>query len=424
MIDRSIVPQINPIDSVQLPPPETRKLDNGIPVHIFDLADQNLIKIEVVFKSGSANQSAELVAEFTANMMSEGTASKTALEIANQVDFYGSFLEHSVSKDFTSFTLYCLTKYVKESLEVFADVLINPSFPENELKIQLRNDLQKFQVNSDKVSVLCRRAFTQRLYDPNHAYYGTISEESFNLNVNSLSDHYNANINFGAAEIFVSGYVKESVLENINALFGAEDVKKPNSTSIDGVFSSLPDNVMIEKEGAMQSAIRIGKLLPFKRGEGDYVPFSMLNTILGGYFSSRLMANIREDKGYTYGIGSGVIANLASTTFLISTEVNGESTQATLDEIYKEIKLLQTNLVSPEELNRVKQYVVGSFLRNSDGPFDVCERFKSTLLFGMDYSYYESYLASVQDTTAEKILEMAQKHLNIDSMLEVVAGIK
>ena len=185
----------------------------------------NREQIEVVFKNGTAHQSTDLVADLTSKMMQEGTASKTALEIANQVDFYGSFLEHNVSKDFSSFTLYCLTKYVKESLVVFADVLCNPSFPENEFKIQLRNDLQKFQVNSDKVSSLCRREFTRSLYDSNHAYHGHVTEESFGLDLDSIKNHYNSKYDLGGAEIFVSGYVKQPVLDNLNEYFGKVKLK-------------------------------------------------------------------------------------------------------------------------------------------------------------------------------------------------------
>ncbi|MFT7612566.1 MAG: zinc protease [Parvicellaceae bacterium] len=422
MIDRSIIPELSPIESVRLPQPNISELDNGIPVYTFDLADQELVKIEVVFKSGSAHELKELIADSTANMMRHGTTSKTAREIANKIDYLGSFLEYSVGKDFTSFSLFCLTKYVEDSLGIFADVLMNPTFPEDELEIQLRNDLQSFQVNSDKVSVICRKSFGENLFDSNHSYYSSITDESFSLKASSLQDHYNSKYNLKNAEIFVSGFVKEDVFKALNANFGKSFSLNSDHSNIEVANSSLPNSVLIKKEGAIQSAIRIGKLLPFGRTSDEYIPFTLLNTVLGGYFSSRLMANIREDKGYTYGVGSGVIANLAATTFLISTEVNGDATRATIEEVHKEIKILQAELIDDDELNRVKQYIVGSFLRNSDGPFDICERFKSTHLFGMDYDYYQKYLARIQAISAQELNDLANKHLQIDEMLEVVAG--
>jgi len=424
MIDRLIIPPLSPINSVRLSLPNITKLDNGIPVFAFDLSDQELVKIEVVFKSGTGHQSAGLIADSTANLMKHGTTSKTALEIANKIDYLGSFLDYSVGKDFTSFSLYSLTKYVQESLAIFADVLLNPTFPEDELVIQQRNELQKFQVNSDKVSVICRRSFGEKLYDSSHSYYSSITDESFNLKAKSLKDYYNSKLPFSEAEIFVSGYVKEDVIKALNDNFGQIKASNSSQAKIELATSSLPNSIMLEKEGAIQSAIRVGKLLPFSRSSKEYIPFTLLNTVLGGYFSSRLMNNIREDKGYTYGIGSGLIANLASTTFLISTEVNGDATKATIDEIHKEIQLLQNDLIDESELNRVKQYIVGSFLRNSDGPFDICERFKSTHLFGMDYEYYQKYLSEIQAVTAEELQSVAIQHLQIDDMLEVIAGKK
>ena len=150
--------------------------------------------------------------------------------------------------------------------------------------------------------------------------------------------------------------------------------------------------------------------------------FSVLNTILGGYFSSRLMSNIREDKGYTYGIGSGLILNLASTTFLISTEVNAEHTEDTINEIKMEINRLQNDKIPDMELRRVKNYMIGAYLKKSDGPFNVCDQFKSYLIHGIDLSYNDSYLSEIQEVNPENVRDLAVKFLNFDDQLQVVVG--
>jgi len=421
-IDRSIAPVTSDISSVRIPLPESSFLSNGIPVYSFDLADQELVKVEVVFKSGLALQSQNLVAEFTAKMLSEGTINRTGVDIANTIDFYGSFLEHSISKDFSSFTLYCLTKYADESLDIFADILCNPSFPGKEFETHKRNGLQRFKVNSDKVSVLCKREFAKKLYVADHPYYSDIDETDFNLSIDQLQTHFSEMLNFSDALIFAAGHVKQTLMRSLDRAFGRVELKKKDKPEVLRVDNSLAQNSVIPKEGALQSGIRIGRLLPIQRASTDYVPFSVLNTVLGGYFSSRLMSNIREDKGYTYGIGSGLIRNLASTTFLISTEVNAEHTQDTINEIKSEIDRLQNDKVPDMELNRVKNYMVGAYLKKSDGPFNVCDQFKSYFLHGIDLSYNDIYLSEIQEVSSENVRDLAGQFLNFKDLLQVVAG--
>jgi len=421
-IDRSIPPATSDISSVRIPMPGSSFLSNGIPVYSFDLADQELAKIEVVFRSGLAHQSQNLVADFTAKMLTEGTKNRTGIDIANTIDFYGSFLEHSISKDFSSFTLYCLTKYADESLDLFADILCNPTFPEKEFETHKRNGLQRFKVNSDKVSVLCKREFGKLLYVPNHPYYSEVDEADFNLSTDQLQTHFSEMLNFSDAFIFVSGHVKQTLIRSLDRTFGKVGLKKMDKSEVLRIDNSLAQNSVIPKEGALQSGIRIGRLLPIQRASTDYVPFSVLNTVLGGYFSSRLMSNIREDKGYTYGIGSGLIRSLASTTFLISTEVNAEHTQDTISEINREINRLQNDKVPDMELSRVKNYMIGAYLKKSDGPFNVCDQFKSYFLHGIDLSYNDSYLSEIQEVSSENVRDLAEKFLNFEDLLQVVAG--
>ena len=421
-MDRSIPPKISVVSSVNIPPPKKCFLSNGIPVFSFDLSDQKIIRIEVVFRSGTAHQSRNLVADFTSRMMAEGTSSRSGVEIANEFDYYGSFFTHSVSKDFTTFSLYCLTKYARESIDVFSDILKNPIFPEKEFETKKRNALQSFKVNSDKVSVLCKREFGKRLYQNNHPYFTDIHEENFDINTNLLIQHQKNYLNFSDAVIFLSGYVQEDLIEYMDAKFGnlnVEDIEKP---IVKRVMASKGGRAGVEKLDAIQSGIRIGRILSLRRSDPDYVPFVVLNTILGGYFGSRLMSNIREEKGYTYGIGSGLIRNIASTVFLISTEVNAEHTENTLNEVEKELQRLQKELVSESELDRVKNFLTGSYLKKSDGPFNICDQFKSYYLYGLNESYNTTYLSELQGVSAEKIRSIAVKYLNVDDMLQVIAG--
>jgi predicted Zn-dependent peptidase len=182
-------------------------------------------------------------------------------------------------------------------------------------------------------------------------------------------------------------------------------------------------SVFLHKEGALQSAIRIGRRI-ITRSHPDYPGLSVLNTLLGGYFGSRLMSNIREDKGYTYGIGSAVVSLSAAGYFFISTEVGADVTSAALDEIYKEVELLRREAVDQEELAMVRNYMMGSFLKGIDGPFALIDRFKTIHLSGLDYDYFDRYLRTLESIGPEELKDLAVRYFDRNDLCELVVGIK
>jgi predicted Zn-dependent peptidase len=177
----------------------------------------------------------------------------------------------------------------------------------------------------------------------------------------------------------------------------------------------------VEKKGSMQSAIRLGRQIVGKQ-HPDYNRFVLLNTILGGYFGSRLMSNLREDKGFTYGVSSFVANYLHNGYFAVATEVNAEHTNAALDEIYKEIKMLREKRVGSEELNLVKKYIYGSFLRTFDGPFALAEGFRAVKNFELGFDFYQNSLKEILMTDAEQLIETANKYLKADDLYRLVVG--
>jgi predicted Zn-dependent peptidase len=181
--------------------------------------------------------------------------------------------------------------------------------------------------------------------------------------------------------------------------------------------------VHIEKKGTVQSAISIGSSTINKR-HIDYHGLKILNTILGGYFGSRLMKNIREDKGFTYGINSSVSSLDLSGYKVISTEVGQKNLQRTIDEIYNEISLLQSVPVEKDELDIVRNYMSGEMVRMFDGPFALAESFKSVWEFGLDNSYYHSFAEKIKTIDPDEITELAQTYYNIDELYQVTAGSK
>jgi predicted Zn-dependent peptidase len=220
-----------------------------------------------------------------------------------------------------------------------------------------------------------------------------------------------------------AGNLPDNLDAALNNHFGKGDwgQAKAASKSLVPAMSSTHQKTLVEKSDAIQSAIRVGRIL-FNKTHPDYFKFQVLNTILGGYFGSRLMANIREDKGYTYGIGSGLNSLLHSGYFFISTEVGADVTTKALDEIHKELKLLREDLVSESELETVRNYILGQFLRSVDGPFALAEKFKAVYEFGLDYSYYDKYFHAVKTVTPAEIRDLANKYFQEKDLIECVAG--
>jgi zinc protease len=425
MLNRSIAPAFKTIDKVDVIKAQHEKLNNGIDFFSLSAGSQEIVKVEFVFRAGMYYQSATLEASTTNTMLESGTRSYTANQLSDGIDFYGSFLELQVEQDFAIVSLFSLNKYLEESLKFIEEMIKYPIFPENEFKIHIANKKQKHAINSQKVSVLARRKFTELLFGPNHPYGRDVHESDFDrLQISDLKNFFNAYYTSLNCTIFASGNIPKNMLSTLNRFFG-ENNWGGTGTDLKIKAASIKTTEkpkhFIKKDDAIQSAVRIGRIL-FNKTHPDYFKFQVLNTILGGYFGSRLMANIREDKGYTYGIGSGLNNLVHSGFFFFSTEVGADVTPQTLTEIYKQIKILREDLVSVSELETVRNYILGNFLRSVDGPFALADKFRSIWEYGLDYSYFDDYFKAVKTVTPAELRDLANKYLLEKDLIECVAG--
>jgi zinc protease len=423
-LNRTTPPAFHAVEKIHLVEAKKLQLKNGIPVYLLDAGTQEVTRIEFIFQAGIRHQDQSLVASAVNDMLDEGTHTRDAEAIAEELDFYGAFIETETQHDLASFTLFSLNKHLLATLPIVKDIIHNAAFPEAEFAIYLSNKRQKFVVDSDKVSTLARRRFNELLFGANHPY-GTVTklEDFHSLNRNSLSDFHKKNYTSDRCTIVVSGHLPEGILESLDEFFGDKNWQgnKSDNDTLPLPVSDTQRVHTIEKDGAVQSAIRIGRVL-FNKRHDDYLGMQVLNAVLGGYFGSRLMANIREDKGYTYGIGSGMVSMYDSGYFVISTEVGVDVTNAALEEIYKEIEILQTDLVSEDELELVRNYLIGVFLRSTDGPFAIGDRLKSLLGYDLGYEYYDRYVKTIRTISAEQLRDLAKKYLQKKDLIELVAG--
>ncbi len=425
-LNRKQAPDFKTIDKIDIQHAVSHTLDNGIKVYTIDSGSQELTKLEFLFKAGMYYQSQPLLASAANNLLETGTKNYSANELSDNIDFFGSFFECSVEQDFASLALFSLNKYLDKSLHYVEDIIKNPIFPKDEFDIYISNKKQKHLVNSEKVNVLARRRFSELTFGENHPYGVIVKDEDFDkLTLQSVIEFYKTFYHSANCAIIASGKLSKDLIETLNQFFGkttwghVQAIPVPQVT----IDTTKQQKHFIEKPDAIQSAVRVGRLM-FNKKNPDYFKFQVLNTILGGYFGSRLMANIREDKGYTYGIGSGLASLLHGGFFFISTEVGTDVTNDTLKEIYKEIKTLREELVDADELETVRNYVLGQFLRSVDGPYSLADKFKAIWEFDLGYDYFEKYFEAVKNITPQEIKNLANTYLQEKDLIELVVGKK
>jgi hypothetical protein len=425
MLNRAQAPSFKTIDTINIIKANHTKFSNGIDFYSLSAGSQEIVKIEFIFKAGMYHQAASLIASSTNNLLEVGSKSYSANQISDGIDFYGSFLELHVEQDFAIVSLFSLNKYLNESLKFIEELIKYPTFPDDEFKLYITNKKQNHFINSQKGDVLVRRKFSQLLYGEKHPYGLTVVDNDFDrINISEIKDFFSQYYTSNNCTIIASGNLPDSITETLNSFFGEKkwgqtnDLILPKSYSIE---TTKQQKHFIYKQDAIQSAIRVGRVL-FNKTHPDYFKFQVLNAILGGYFGSRLMANIREDKGYTYGIGSGVVNLVNTGSFYISTEVGNNVTSQTLKEIYKEIKILRENLVSVDELETVRNYILGQFLRSVDGPFALADKFKAIWEYNLDYTYFDLYFNAIKTVTPNDIIDLANKYLQEKDLLECVVG--
>jgi zinc protease len=418
-----VQPPVFPVEKVFIPEAIPFRLNNGVPVYLIQAGNEEIIRIEFTFKAGQIKEYVPLLASTTNMMLSEGSQNYTAEELNGLLDYYGAFLNLSSEKDRAGIVVFFLNKHVEKILELCFEILFCPVFPETELNALMRKRLSWHLVNREKVQNLAIDKFFESIFGKQHQYGYQVKDLDFELLTPALLiDFHKKNYTPENMAVIISGRIPEKTTELLNKYFGNI---KSEKTFNDG-FQTIPKGEMlkkihIDKTATVQSAIRIGSSTINKRHH-DYPGLKILDSILGGYFGSRLMKNLREEKGFTYGISSSLSSLELSGYKVISTEVSGKNCREAIDEIYKEIQLLQHQPVTKEELNVVRNYMSGEILRMFDGPFALAESFKSAWEFGLDSSYYYRLAEKIKSIESDEIIDLARTYYSIDSLYEITVG--
>jgi predicted Zn-dependent peptidase len=424
MVDRTLAPEFRQVEQIQLLKADPHVLDNDIKLYVINGGEQELIRIELIFKNVNWNPAKPLQAYTVNAMLVEGTSKLNAQEIAERIDYYGAFLQVDYNYDYSTVTLFTLTKHLEATLPVIKAIVTDSVFAENELQTFKTNQKQKLLVSLEKNDYQGRRLFNHALFGDTIYGYKTETFDYDKLDRAQLLEYFKAAYQPSNCTIIASGKITESSVKLLNSFFGKDWHKGSEIVANSFSFSAEKGaEHYFERPEALQSAIRLGRVT-VNRSHADFPGLQVLNTVLGGYFSSRLMSNIREDKGYTYGIGSAVASLQNAGYLVIGSEVGSHVCAAAISEIEKEIKILQTELIPVEELELVRNYMMGSLLGSLENALSHADKFKNIFFSGLTYEYYNQYINTVRTITAEELQGLAQKYFDFSDLQKVIVGKK
>jgi zinc protease len=405
---------------LKLKPYEKYVLNNGVEVYAIDAGAEEVVLVECVYFAGNWFEEKNLVAATTNFLLKNGTSKKNAFQVNEHFEYYGSYLNRNCYNETATVSLHSLGKYLPELLPVMKEILVDSVFPEEELKTYKQNMKQRLDVNLKKSDFVASRLIDAYLYGEQHPYGRFTRFEDFDaLNREEIVQFYKNYYENGKLIIFVGGKLPKNIFQQLNQHFG--DLKiSPIAVP------SIPSKPVVEKKhrvandpNGVQGAIRMG--IPFpNRHHPDFLKTMVLNSLLGGFFGSRLMSNIREDKGYTYGIYSYLENHIQESAWVISTEAGRDVCEAAVVEVYKELETLRNELVDDEELLLVRNYMIGSILGDLDGPFQILNRWKNIILNGFDESYFYNQINTIKTVSAEELKDLANKYLQPDKFYELV----
>lgn len=425
MLNRNQQPKIRPIEPILIPSPEKQIMPNGIPLYHFQTGEEEVVRLDILIKGGQWNQTQPLQAMFTNRMLREGTTRFTSAEIAEKLDYYGAWLDLSSSMNYGYVTLYSLNKYFPQTVEVVQSLIMEPLFPEKELSIAIEKNKQQFTVNNSKVDVLARKELNRSLFGTEHPCGKYASIEDYDLLTKGVLQRFHCQYyHSNNCTLYLSGKITPEIVREVEKTFGHSqwgNISVFQNQNIYTLHTKPEKRIQIERDDAMQSAICMGNIT-IDRKHPDFLKLRVMVTLFGGYFGSRLMSNIREEKGYTYGIGAGIVSYPECSMIIISTQAANEYAEPIIQEVYYEVDRLQNEPVSDKELSMVKNYMMGENCRNYEGPFSLADAYIYLQSSGLDHGFLSRLQQAIKETTASDIQRLAHTYLIKEQLKEIIVG--
>ena len=408
--------------NLQLKPCEKFVLNNGVEVYAINAGAQEVLQIEMVFFAGNSYETKNGVAAATNYMLRNGTNTKTAFQINEHFEYFGAYCNRTCFNETAVVSLHTLSKHLNELLPVMREMITDSVFPREELDIFKQNSKQKLSVSLQKCDFVANRLIDAYLFGGQHPYGKYLVATDYDaLTTEQMKAYFQQYYVNGKAIIFVAGNLPAGLFDELNKQFGDLPITTSHRPATSNILLPATQKKfrIANDPNGVQGAIRIARPFP-NRHHPDYMNVMVLNTVLGGFFGSRLMSNIREDKGYTYGIHSYVQNHLQDSAWMISTEAGKDVSEATVEEIYKEMKLLTAVEIDEEELLLVRNYMIGSILGDLDGPFQIIGRWKNIILNGLDEQYFYDSIKTIKTISAAELKALAEKYLQPADFYELV----
>ena len=419
MLDRTIPPPFVKSSTFKLITPRENELTNGIRLFFVPGGSQDVLKIEMVFQAGRWFEGSPAAAYFATHMLSKGTKGKSSFAIASIFDQYGAHLEVSPGLDFVSVSLYALTKNLKPVLDLLVEVASEPVFPEREYAQLQSLFIQNLNINNEKTSYVASLTFRKNLFGNTHPYGKEIEEPYVKaLEKTEIEKHF-ANF-FHSPLVFVAGKIDAETSTHILKTLQQLPTGKPPDP-IRHKVDVQPTSQYLERDGSVQSSVRMGKR-SILRSHPDYVPVLFVSHVLGGYFGSRLMKNIREEKGLTYGISASVHGLKYDSYLVIGADVNKQNAHLTFAEIRKELKNLRTAAISTGEMETARNHFIGSLQAEITTPFAHAEKIKTITLFDLQKDHYQEMITTIESITPSDVASISEQYLHEDSFFQVAVG--
>jgi len=416
-----LIPKIRNLKPFSFPSFTTFKLDNDIVVYEMSQSNFEVIKLELVFEAGRVFEDHKTVARATAALLREGTLNLSSEALNEQIDFYGATIMVEASMDYASLKLYCLRKYLPKMLELLSEILFEPRFDQNELNIFKNRAVEKLSYELNKNDVIAYRKITELVFGAKHPYgYNSQLSDYQELEIAFLKKHYTDHIRFRKCHIFISGKVDLDCRTLLNNTFGNFELEEKEAPAYQSSIGAV-ENCTIKSNNKEQQSLRLSKKM-FNRTHQDFPKSYFLTTVLGGYFGSRLMKNIREEKGLTYNIYATLEQFKNDGYLMISAEIAKDTSELVIEEIFKEFDYLKTRPIEDEELVMVKNYLLGSLLSMIDGPISAIDVLRNFELSSAGVHHFDDLVDQIHSMDSGTLIATANSYLASEEFVRVLVG--
>jgi zinc protease len=417
MLDRTLAPAIAAPGLLTIPEPQKGQLSNGVPLFLFPEKAQDVFRVEWVFKRTPKITDNPALGSMLAKVLQEGTEKHSAFDFNSLLAQKGAFTDVQGGKDFWVITLYAMPRFASALIPLLEEMILEPILTEEAIEKHVRLSLQQLEVSRKKTAWWAGQLFSNTLY-PEHPYGQMADEAAYQaIHQEELKTFHQALLHVAPTAIFVSGHIDAS-LEKAMMESRFHSLVRQQTESLQAPRPAEVSTIKQDIGAGVQTSIRMGKRIDGPAGDG-YPVLYCLNELFGGFFGSRLMQNIREDKGWTYGIRSSLAHMPGGSHLVIGSDIQAGMAEAAFEEIAKEMMRLQNELVSPTELDTVRNFILGDFINEVDTVFALSDKYRGLYLNGLPNDWHKRMGAKIQTLTAEDLMYAAQSWLKPEDMHRV-----